>query len=97
MEAIMYDANTKYKERELRELAVRLAGKSVFESDGRPHPMAGAVICHRDPLTAVKSNDHLLLGSPRLRIPLRSGLEPPVVDFDRPARRLTRDGRNCYS
>jgi pyrimidine deaminase RibD-like protein len=40
----MYDPKQKYSERELMELAVKLAEKSVPENDGRSHPMVGAVI-----------------------------------------------------
>jgi pyrimidine deaminase RibD-like protein len=40
----MFDPTKKYNERELMELAVKLAEHSVAEDDGRPHPMVGAVI-----------------------------------------------------
>jgi len=40
----MFDPGKKHNECELMELAVGLAEKSVFEDDGRPHPMVGAVI-----------------------------------------------------
>jgi len=37
----MFDPKKKHSERELMELAVRLAEKSVPENDGRSHPMVG--------------------------------------------------------
>lgn len=40
----MFDPNKKHNHRELMELAVKVAEKSVFENDGRPHPRVGAVI-----------------------------------------------------
>jgi pyrimidine deaminase RibD-like protein len=40
----MLDPNRQYSERELIELAVTLAEKSVSENDGRSHPLVGAVI-----------------------------------------------------
>jgi pyrimidine deaminase RibD-like protein len=40
----MFDPKKKHSERELMELALGLAEKSVPENDGRPHPMVGAVI-----------------------------------------------------
>lgn len=40
----MFDRTKQYKERELMELAVRVAGQSVPENDGRIHPLVGAVI-----------------------------------------------------
>jgi len=40
----MFDPEKKHTDRELMELAVRVAEKSVFEGDGRLHPMVGAVI-----------------------------------------------------
>jgi pyrimidine deaminase RibD-like protein len=40
----MFDPNRKYTERELMELAVGLAGKSISENDGRTHPLVGAVL-----------------------------------------------------
>ncbi len=40
----MFDPKKKHNDRELMELAVRLAEKSVCENDGRSHPMVGAVI-----------------------------------------------------
>jgi pyrimidine deaminase RibD-like protein len=40
----MFDPKKKHTERELMDLAVMVAERSVFENDGRPHPMVGAVI-----------------------------------------------------
>jgi pyrimidine deaminase RibD-like protein len=40
----MFDPTQKYTERELMELAVNMAGKSLPEEDGRAHPCVGAVI-----------------------------------------------------
>jgi len=40
----MFDPNKVHSERELMQLAVLLAEKSVPENDGRSHPMVGAVI-----------------------------------------------------
>ena len=40
----MVDANKKYNGRELMEIAVNVAERSVSENDGRSHPMVGAVI-----------------------------------------------------
>jgi diaminohydroxyphosphoribosylaminopyrimidine deaminase/5-amino-6-(5-phosphoribosylamino)uracil reductase len=44
MEVTVFDPKRKHRERELMELAVRLAEKSIPEDNGRLHPMVGAVI-----------------------------------------------------